>query len=88
MPLVLVGAEWWEEVLRLIDQLCGVQEEAGRLCAHLESRGSELRELRTMALGACRALFPRGARDNAREVNEHLCAMPVCFREAMEDGVQ
>jgi hypothetical protein len=41
-----------------------------------------------MALGAYRALFPWGAHDNAREVNEHLCAMPMCFRKAMEDGVQ
>ena len=27
-------------------------------------------------------------RNNAREVNKHLCAMPVCFCEAMEDGVR
>jgi hypothetical protein len=32
-------------------------------------------------------LFPQGVCDNAREVNEHLCATPVCFREVVEDVI-
>ena len=40
-----------------------------------------------MALGAYCALFPRGVRNNAEMVNEHLHAVPTHFCEAVEDGV-
>ena len=33
-------------------------------------------------------LFPRGVRDNAAEVNEHLHAVPTRFCEAVEEGVR
>lgn len=41
-----------------------------------------------MDLGDCHALFPQVVRDNAAEVNEHLCATPACFHEAMEVGIR
>jgi hypothetical protein len=46
MPLVFDGAEAREEVCRLMEQLQRSREEAGRLRALLESRGTESRELR------------------------------------------
>jgi hypothetical protein len=55
----------------LTEQLQRSKEE-GRLHTLLASWGDESRELRVVALGACRALFPRGVHDNTREVNEHL----------------
>jgi hypothetical protein len=48
----------------------------------------ESRELRVVALGAYHALFPRGVRDNAAKVNEHLRAALVHFHEPMEDGIR
>jgi hypothetical protein len=44
----------------MTEQLRGTQEDVGRLRARLECRGTESRELRVAALGACRALFPWG----------------------------
>lgn len=41
-----------------------------------------------MALGACRALFPRGVCDNVTEVNKHLYTAPARFHEAVEVGVR
>lgn len=63
------------------------QEEASRLWAHLETPGAELRELRVVALGTCRALFPWGMHDNMTKVNEQLRTVPVHFHEATEDGI-
>ena len=74
----------------MMEQPHVTQEEAGRLWAHLETQGAELRELHVMALCTYRALFLRGGgvRDNMTKVNEWLRTMPVHFHEAIEDGIR
>lgn len=52
------------------------------------SQGDESRELCILTSRAYHALFPRGVRDNAQEVNEHLCAVPTCFPKTVEDGIR
>ena len=41
-----------------------------------------------MALGATHTLFAWVVHDNMTEVNERSRAVPVCFREAVEDGIR
>lgn len=69
-------------------QLQGAEAEMALLWNRQAARSGESRELHTAALGACHVLFPRGVRDNMREVNKCLRTMPTWFREAVEDGIR